>query len=73
MPLAVAAANTSDDRFDKKGKPKADYEDARETITLGAGESKTVTIACPFEPKVVLVDPDAVVLQLNRKKAVAKL
>lgn len=46
------------------------YHDARTTITLGAGESREVVIRCEFEPEQVLVDPDALVLQLQRKLAV---
>jgi len=30
----------------------------------------TVTIDCPFDPETVLVDPDAHVLMLQRKKAI---
>jgi ABC-type Na+ efflux pump permease subunit len=71
MPVEVAAAKG--ERFDDKGVAKPDYKDARTTITLGKGESKDVTIHCDFEPERVLVDPDALVLQLRRKTAVAKL
>ena len=46
------------------------YHDARTTITLGAGESQDVVLRCPFDPEIVLVDPDALVLQLERKLAV---
>ncbi len=49
------------------------YRDAREAVTLGAGESKTLTIHCPFSPKQVVVDPDVRILQLRRKQAVASL
>jgi hypothetical protein len=42
-------------------------------LTLGAGESEMVTIPCDFEPRRVLVDPDAVVLMLKRDRAVADL
>jgi hypothetical protein len=71
MPVVVAAAKG--ERFDDKGVAKPDYKDARTTVTLGKGESKDVTVHCDFEPERVLVDPDAVVLQLRRKTAVAKL
>lgn len=71
MPLTVAAAKG--ERFDDKGVAKADYRDARSPITLSAGETKEVTVHCNFEPDRVLVDPDALVLQLRRKSAVAKL
>jgi ABC-type transport system involved in multi-copper enzyme maturation permease subunit len=71
MPLVLAAAKG--ERFDDKGVATKDYADARETITLAKGETKTVTIRCSFEPERIVVDPDAVVLQLNRKNALVKL
>jgi aminopeptidase N len=71
MPVMIAAAKG--ERFDDKGVAKADYKDARTGITLGAGETKAVTVHCDFEPDRVVVDPDALVLQLRRKTAVAKL
>jgi hypothetical protein len=46
------------------------YHDARTTITLGPGESQDVVLRCPFDPEIVLVDPDALVLQLERKLAI---
>jgi hypothetical protein len=49
------------------------YREARSTVTLGAGESRTVTIHCDFPPEKLVVDPDVQVLQLRRKQAVAKL
>ena len=42
-------------------------------MTLGAGESETLTIPCPFEPQRVLVDPDATVLMLKRERSVGEL
>lgn len=51
----------------------ASYRDARATVILGAGESKSVTIRCDFEPEKVVVDPDVRILQLKRKQAVASL
>jgi ABC-type transport system involved in multi-copper enzyme maturation permease subunit len=71
MPVELAA--TQGERFDKNGKPNADYRDARSTVTLGAGESKEVEIHADFMPEAVIVDPDAKVLQLRRKAAVVKL
>jgi len=47
-----------------------DYRESRVRVTLGADEERELTISCDFEPERVLVDPDALVLQLNRKKAV---
>jgi len=71
MPVSIAAAKG--DRFDEKGVAKADYKDARTMLTLAAGETKDVTVHCNFDPDRVVVDPDALVLQLRRKSAVAKL
>ena len=79
MPVEVAA--TAGERWTKaKGadstsvfEPNAAYRDARQTATLGAGESKTLTIRCPFPPEKVVVDPDVRILQLQRKQAVATL
>ncbi len=71
MTVEVAAA--TGERFDEKdGKANADYKDARTPIELGAGESKDVKIHCPFKPDRVFMDPDAYVLQLRRKLAVAR-
>ncbi len=71
MPITIAAAKG--ERFDDEGVAKPDYKDARAELTLAAGETKDVTVRCDFDPDRVLVDPDAVVLQLRRKTAVAKL
>ena len=76
MPIEVAA--TQGERFpdtsDEKAKKKAEvpYRDSRAVVTLGAGETSTVSISCDFEPDRVIVDPDAKVLQLLRKEAVFK-
>jgi aminopeptidase N len=79
MPVDVAA--TAGDRWKKPEKGKSDstytsdpnYRDTRDTITLAAGESKTVSIHCDFKPEHVVVDPDVRILQLKRKQAVANL
>jgi hypothetical protein len=70
MPVDVAVARG--ERFDKKGSPSRDYRDSRTTVTLGSGETKEVVIESPFDPERIVVDPDAKVLQLQRKNAVAK-
>ncbi len=46
------------------------YRESRTTITLGAGESQDVVLRCPFDPTTIVVDPDALVLQLERKFAI---
>ncbi|HEY8020754.1 MAG TPA: M1 family aminopeptidase, partial [Thermoanaerobaculia bacterium] len=72
MPLEVAAASQAE-RFDDAGRPVPGYRDARATVVLGAGEAREVRILCPFEPQRLVVDPDAKVLQLQRKAAAARL
>ena len=69
MQIEVAAA--LGERF-KDGDPLPEYRDARQLIELGPGESKDVVIHCDFKPDRVLVDPDARVLQLQRKFAIAR-
>ena len=70
MPVEIAA--TRGERFAKDGSPSPEYREARTTVTLGKIEAKNVVITCPFEPEQIVVDPDAKVLQLRRKSAVAK-
>ena len=79
MPVEIAA--TSGERWKKAEKgaetraavPNPTYRESRSTVTLGPGESKTVTLRCSFDPERVVVDPDVRVLQLQRKQAVATL
>ena len=47
-----------------------DYRDARAEVELGAGESAEFVIRADFDPERVLIDPDVLVLQLNREAAV---
>lgn len=70
MPVELAAVRG--ERFTAEGKPTPGYREARRAVVLGAGEEKTVELACPFQPESVIVDPDVEVLQLRRKAAVAK-
>ncbi len=67
MPVEVAAA------VGERWAKNASYREARGVATIGGGESKTLTIHCPFAPKQVVVDPDVRILQLRRKQAVATL
>ncbi|WP_435008212.1 M1 family aminopeptidase [Tundrisphaera lichenicola] len=72
MPVEVAA--TRGERFpepDAKPKPEP-YQEARQTLTLGAGDSAEIRIRVDFEPEQLVVDPDARVLMLRRKSAVAR-
>ncbi len=79
MPVEIAV--TAGERW-VKAKPgaavapsvqDAAYREARGAVTLGAGESRTLTIRCAFQPERVVVDPDVRVLQLNRKLAETRL
>lgn len=45
------------------------FEESRVVVELGAGESKTLSILCDFEPERIVVDPDARVLQRGRSFA----
>lgn len=54
-------------------KPVEPYLESRALIELGAGEEHEVVLSSDFEPQQVVVDPDALVLQLNRKHATKKL
>lgn len=65
----VEAAESRSDEPD----PETAWQESRATIVLGAGESQDVVIRCPFEPERIVIDPDALVLQLRRKQATAKL
>jgi ABC-2 type transport system permease protein len=71
MPVEVAAV--AGDRFDKKGQPSPDYKEARVLLEPAAGETCAVAVTCDFKPERLVVDPDALVLQLQRKAAVARL
>ena len=84
MPLEVAAVRgerfPEDERSEGEAEigspcsgpaePEELYRESRTSIVLGAGEEQVVEITCDFEPEEVLVDPDALVLQLQRKLAV---
>jgi ABC-2 type transport system permease protein len=71
MPVELAAARGQ--RFATGGKPDPAYRDVRATVVLAAGEVRRVTLRCRFDPDSLVVDPDALVLQLRRKSAAAKL
>lgn len=67
MPVQVAAVAA--ERFDDDGEPRPEYRESRVEITLGPSEQAVVEIPCEFQPDRVVVDPDALVLQLNRDSA----
>jgi ABC-type transport system involved in multi-copper enzyme maturation permease subunit len=72
MPVEVAAASRRE-RFGDDGREAAGYRDVRATLVLGPGEEKQVRLVCPFDPQRLVVDPDAKVLQLQRKAASVRL
>ncbi len=71
MPVEVAA--TLGRRFGRDGTVSPEYKDCRGTLTLGAGESGELQLRCGFEPERIVVDPDVMVLQLQRQAASVRL
>ncbi len=73
--VRVVVAAARGERFADAAKlareKKPPYADARAVVELGPGEEKAVTIASPFQPERVVVDPDVEVLMLRRSKAQA--
>ena len=67
MPVEIAAA-TGNERF-IDGQLNPEYQDTRVTRIVDADESISFELTCEFDPGHVVVDPDALVLQLNRKNA----
>jgi ABC-2 type transport system permease protein len=72
MPVEVAAASLRE-RFGDDARQAAGYRDVRSTLVLGPGEEKQVRLVCSFDPQRLVVDPDAKVLQLQRKAASVRL
>jgi hypothetical protein len=70
MPVEIAVS--SGDRFDKIGRPSAIYRETRRRVVLDHGQSRRITIDCPFEPDSIVADPDAQILQLRRESARVK-
>ena len=73
MPVELAAARGarwSDGRpAERRTLVLPGYRDSRTTATPGAGESTDFEILTTFEPDRIVVDPDALVLQLRRDSA----
>lgn len=67
MPVEVAAQRG--ERFPEDEEDLEPFREARTTVTLGAGESLEVVLPCDFEPERIVVDPDVLVLQRGRKRA----
>jgi len=69
MPVEVCAERG--ERFAER--EDRGFREARRTVTLGPGETTEVAIPCDFLPERVVIDPDALVLQLGRKLAIHRL
>ena len=68
---ATAGERWSDEGDDAERSVVAEgYRDARTEVALGHGQSVEFEIRADFDPERVLVDPDVLVLQLNREAAV---
>ncbi len=61
------------ERLDDGGEVTDDHREARITVIIGPGEVKDLRIESDFEPQRLIVDPDALVLQLHRHEAVEDL
>jgi hypothetical protein len=74
---AVTVAGARGKRFadakDGRGGTAEPYADARTSVVIDEGQTKEVSILCPFEPERIVVDPDVEVLMLLRQKAEVKL
>lgn len=74
--MAVRVGATAGERWSDEGDDGSrtvvheDYRDTRTEVVLGAGESAEFVIRADFDPERVLIDPDVLVLQLNRELAV---
>ena len=70
--IAATASERWSDRGDDASRTvvRRDYRNARTAIELGAGESADFEITTDFDPERIVVDPDALVLQLRREVAV---
>ena len=71
MPVEIAAMRGV--RFPEEGREEEPFQEVRTTVTLSAGEEWEATLPCDFVPDRVIVDPDAMVLQLGRKRAIHRL
>ena len=71
MPVEIVAARG--ERFDDDGTTQPDYRESRVTITPEPGQPTELEIPCDFQPDRIVVDPDALVLQLNRDAAIVRL
>jgi hypothetical protein len=60
-------------RYPEEGEEAEPWQESRQAVTIGAGETVDLTWETSFEPKEIVVDPDAHVLMLERHRAKASL
>ncbi|MEM1041814.1 MAG: ABC transporter permease subunit [Bacteroidota bacterium] len=70
--MTVEVAATRGERFEGYD-PDPAYAEARTAVRLAPRQPERIALAVPFEPERLTVDPDALVLQLNRDRAAAEL
>jgi hypothetical protein len=70
MPVEISAERGVRFSVEKYSPAEPRFDDSRTTVVLGAGEQREIRIRCDFEPKRVVVDPDARILQNDRKRAI---
>ncbi|REJ76950.1 MAG: hypothetical protein DWQ36_01980 [Acidobacteria bacterium] len=76
MPVEIAASRGErfpDDEARGAQSTGETYRDTRVSVVLGAGEEQALELRTDFEPQQIVVDPDALVLQLERSRALARL
>ena len=77
--MSVVVAAERGERAPRESEEDADeedltpFEEARVEATLGADERVELVIPCSFEPEVLRVDPDVMVLQRGRAAALHRL
>lgn len=69
--VEIEVAAIAGERFSREA--ASNYREARTSVTLTAGEGQTVDWTLDFKPDRLVVDPDALVLQLSRASAEVKV
>lgn len=72
-PEAKASSASTSTSSVQAAEAERPYEESRTLVVLGKGESSPIEIRCAFEPETLVVDPDALVLQIGRKQALKRL
>jgi hypothetical protein len=70
----IEVALTRGLRFSEDSRAQAPgYMESRKSVRLAPAQPRRITWTVPFEPERIVIDPDALVLQLDRNGAVAEL